>query len=138
MFKKGNLYLLQDINRRVGGTKRGFLTHENGRVVCGRFSKYEHPLAPDVVFVWDGRQDKADNRRSNYFWAKQFCEQDNPIPVFVRVNTYEWEYKGLYRVDRAAEEEETILRYKKKAGREIRDLVMVLFLEEVDEPGGFI
>ncbi len=100
------------------GGIQGYLPHKNGKVVAGCFGLESNPEAPDVVLVGSGPQTVR--------WARVLCDQEHPIPVFIKRQPSQWEYVGEYSVDGCSEHSVDLAEYGRKAGR--ANITRVLFL----------
>jgi hypothetical protein len=89
MFEEGKTYSRVEIQRALGGSLDDYLPHQDDRVVCGCFKVSANPSAPRVILI--------DNKPDILHWADVLCEQQYPIPVFVKKGKG-WEYKGKYQV----------------------------------------
>ncbi len=118
MLTQGKLYTRNEIHDLLGGGPQGYLPHKNGRVVAGCLGSKMNPEAPDVVLVGSGPQ--------TVHWAKVFCEQDYPVPVFVKQQPNEWKHVGEYKVEDWTEDPADLQEYGEKAGR--TGITRVLFL----------
>jgi hypothetical protein len=112
------LYTRGEIHDLLGGGTQGYLPHKNGRVVAGCFGLKMNPEAPDVVLVGSGPQTVR--------WAEVLCEQEYPIPMFLKKQPNQWEYFGEYKVEDWTEDPADLAEYGQKAGR--TNITRVLFL----------
>jgi hypothetical protein len=106
---EGKLYTRNEIHDLLGGGIQGYLPHKNGRVVAGCFGLKMNPKAPGVVLVGSGPQ--------TIRWAKVLCEQEYPIPMFVKKQTNEWKYVGDFKVEDWTEDPEKLAEYGQRTGR---------------------
>ncbi len=118
MLTEGKLYTRDEIHGLLGGGIQGYLPHKNGRVVAGCFGLKMNPEAPDVVLVVSGPE--------TIRWAKVLCEQEYPVPTFLKRQASQWEYVGEYRVDGWTEYPADLAEYGQRAGR--TNITRVLFL----------
>lgn len=120
MFQFGSCYTRQEIHEKIGGGIQDYLPHVKGKVVCGCFRKDTNPGAPDIVLPGKGRDIER--------WAAVFREQRNPVPIFIKQDTNEWQYVGDYLVDRWSNDKQVIAIHEpiSRTGR----VTSVLFLRE--------
>lgn len=119
MLIKDQTYTRGEIHELLGGGTQDYLPHKDGKVVCGCFRKWsEQPDAPDVILAGRGTD--------IYRWAEVFCDQNYPVPVFVKQESNRWEYVGNYQVDRWSEEPAVIAEQKRRSGREAISRVLYL------------
>lgn len=114
----GHTYTREQINAIVGGGVQSILPTKNGRVVCGCFKLDTNPDAPEEVLVAAGPQ------RENS--ARTVVLQQTTIPVFVKGEVGEWEYKGLYRATRYLHNEHPLLADEARAKRP--DVAGILYM----------
>jgi hypothetical protein len=74
---------------------RGFLPHEDGRVICARLRLDYNPGAPEIILPGDDE----DVRR----WASVLCKQGGAIPVYIWRESACWEYVGEFEVESFSE-----------------------------------
>lgn len=89
MFERNKGYKRSEISRLLGGWVQDYLPHSAGRVTYGAFSNDLNPDAPSIVLPGTGEEIER--------WARVLCEQQDPIPVFVKRRSNEWNYMGTYR-----------------------------------------
>lgn len=67
-----------------------------------------NPDAPELILAGEGiRVQRV---------AQALCKQDEPIPVFMKRKVNEWEYLGIYRVDRCTNSPQEIEKRAQKQG----------------------
>lgn len=121
-FKKSRLYTRDEIYSEVGGgSKQSYLPNKNGNVLCACLNQRENPSAPFIILAGKG----PEIQRSSVM----LCDQKGPIPVFVKRNVNEWEYMGMYEVERWAEKQADIDNYNRTAQR--ADITRIIFMKEV-------
>ena len=85
----GTLYTREQIRTESGGGDlQSYLPHSNGNVLCGCFDPNINDRAPYEIDLGAGR----DVIR----YAKRLLEQDSPVPVFLKRDTFAWEYVGRF------------------------------------------
>src|ERR1700735_4127126 len=89
--KIGKLYRWPQVQH--WGGEQCFLAKRSGHIVCATLVKKHNPGAPGVMFVGI--------KKRNIQRAKEFCEQKEPIPVFIGEGN-EWRYVGRYVYARTA------------------------------------
>jgi hypothetical protein len=119
VFERGKQYSRKDIQRELGGGLMDYLPHADGVVVAGCFSKELNPQAPTVVLPGTGPEIEH--------WARQFAEQSDSIPVFIKQRSNVWYCMGDFRCVDLSLDEATIAEHAARADR--TDVTMVLFLE---------
>jgi len=126
-FQLGECYSRTFISRELGGGIRNFLPHKGNAVVCGCFTRKKNPDAPQEILPGD-----SDDRVR---WARQFSNQEYPVPVFIKEQRNSWRYMGMWRVQEKTEKSERpeeIARANVRAHR--TDIAMILRLVEVEGP----
>jgi hypothetical protein len=122
MFKIGEIYKREGIQKKLGGPKRGFLPMVKGRVVCGFFYHQLNPDAPDIILPGDLKPIQEA--------AEMFCRQRFPVPIFLARNDF-WEYVGDYRVESWTENKKEIALHERRAKAKVNRTVpisRILFL----------
>jgi len=90
--------------------------------MCGAFKIQANPDAPSVVLPGLGPQIRHS--------AEVFARQTEPVPIFIKRATNEWEYVGNFHVQRYSESARDIGLHARRAARK-GDVSSVLFLERV-------
>jgi len=90
-FLLGDTYTREEIHQQLGGDQQSYLPHVDGVVVCACLRPDSNPEAPRRLLVGEGH----DIQR----WGHQLTQQDAPIPVFLRADSHEWRYHGMYEVE---------------------------------------
>lgn len=87
-FILGNTYTRDEIHNQLGGEKETYLPQKNGKIVCGCFNPDLNPQAPCIILVGNGSRiiEKA----------QILSKQESCIPVFVKLESGKWEYKGNF------------------------------------------
>ncbi len=121
MFKMGNLYTRDEIHQEVRGSVRSYLPTVGNIVVAGCFNRSTNtnPDAPDIVLPGHGKIIEKT--------AKQFTSQGNAVPIFIKQAVNEWQYVGLYKVQRQSFDKKDIQHHAEKANR-LGTVSSVLFL----------
>lgn len=117
-FKEGHSYSRKKISEILGGDEQSYLPSHHVHIVYGAFRLDVDPDAPNVILP--GPEKRV------YETAKQFCAQEYPIPIFLRVKTNTWEYVGNYKVDRWTEDPKIIAKHEGASDR--HDVSRVVFL----------
>jgi hypothetical protein len=120
VFPLGNKYSRKEISKLVGGSEIDFLPTEDKQVVCGCVTRGHNPEAPDVIIPGTGKVIERE--------AKIFCEQDYPIPIFIKRRVNEWEYVGHYKADRFSIEPIDIAKHHKGSITPQNEITRVIFL----------
>ncbi|WP_161884199.1 hypothetical protein [Deinococcus alpinitundrae] len=119
--QEGKAYSRVEINALLGGSLQSFLPDKDGRVVAGCLSLEWGPHAPREIL--------AGSTLGVSRVAKMLCEQQEPIPVFMK-EPGGWVYAGMYRVGHWTEDPTVLATYAKEAGRDDQ-LSRVVFLIHV-------
>ena len=115
----GNAYTREQIHSLLGGGAQSFLPMKNGRVVCGCFRLDTNPDAPKEILVGVGEQ----RVRS----AQVTKLQDSAIPIFLKRQSDEWEYVGMYKATRYLDKAHHLLEAEERAKR--TDVAGILYME---------
>ena len=121
IFKIGESYTRDKIHEAFGGEKETYLPQSGKKIVCGCFSLEANPQAPNEILV--GNAPKVIEK------AEILIGQIEPIPVFIKRASNNWEYKGIYRFRKHSKDKKIIHEKERSSGRE--DLVMIIYLEKV-------
>ena len=124
IFEPGKLYTRNQIHTAVGGSTQSYLPTMNGTVVAGCFKRSPdtNPDAPDIVLPGNGpRIQQA---------ARQFTAQGNAVPIFMKQAVNQWQYVGMYKVERQSFDKSEINRHAARAKR-INDVSSVLCLKKL-------
>lgn len=115
----GAFYTRESIRNEVGGGDlQSYLPHSAGNVLCGCFDPRLNMRAPFEIDLGDG----PDVIR----YARQFRRQGTPVPVFLKRDTYAWEFVGPFRAIDFNQDRRDL--YPAQPFRR-RDAVAVLYLE---------
>ncbi len=120
-FTLGQKYSRKEIHSVLGGSEIEYLPTEKDRVVCGCFTINHNPEAPNIVIPGTGKVIERE--------AKIFCEQDYPIPVFIKHRPNEWEYVGHYKADRFTTDPADIAAHHKGSITPLNQITRVIFLK---------
>jgi ribosomal protein S27E len=120
-FTVGRKYSRREISAVLGGSEVDFLPTNDKHVVCGCFTLEHNPEAPDIVIPGTGKVIKRE--------AKLFCEQDYPVPIFIKRRTNEWEYVGDYKAVRFSTSPEEIAARQKGSITPLNEVTRVIFLQ---------
>jgi hypothetical protein len=115
-------YKRDDIYAQLGGEKETYLPQKNGKIVCGCFNPKENPQAPYIILVRSG--EKIEKK------AQILSKQEGCIPVFVKQETNQWEYKGNFICIRYSTEPAEIecVGAKKISNRDREDITGILYM----------
>lgn len=97
-----------------------YLPTDNKRVVCGCFTLDHNPEAPDIIIPGTGKVIERE--------AKLFCEQDHPVPIFIKRRPNEWEYVGHYKAVRFSTDPKDIAAHHKGSITPLSEVTRVIFL----------
>jgi len=120
-FVLGRKYTREEISKILGGSEIDFLPTEKGKVVCGCFTLDHNPDAPNVVLPGTG---SVIERR-----ARIFCEQEYPVPIFLKCRVNEWEYVGDYKAVRHSTDLAEIAAHHKGSITPLSEVTRVIFLQ---------
>lgn len=120
-FTIGKLYSRKEISAALGGSEIEFLPTVNKLVVCGCFTLDHNPEAPAIVIPGTGRIIQRE--------AKQFCDQDYPIPIFIKRRVNEWEYVGDYKAVRHSTDPAEIAAHHKGSITPLHKVTRIIFLQ---------
>jgi hypothetical protein len=92
----GRIYTRQEISDLLGGSIQAYLPVANGRVVCGCFFRSEamNPNAPEEVLFGTSGDSRDINKSADLVF--QQGQQGEAVPVFLKIDSGEWEYHGDY------------------------------------------
>ncbi len=121
VFFVGHKYTRKAISKILGGSEVEYLPTENKRVVCGCFTLDHNPEAPNIIIPGTGKVIQRE--------AKQFCEQDYPVPIFIKRRTNEWEYVGHYKAMRFSTHPADIAAHHKGSITPLSEVTRVIFLQ---------
>ncbi len=132
---EGNYYLLKDVHNYLGGNQKGFLIHNKNNIVGAHFNRFIQPLAPDTVFVWQTiSNSQSKHPKRNSVLANQWIEEKTSIPIFVSTkNSYEWEYKGKYKIGKVRKSPKDLKALMDEFPRKDHKIIMALDLKKVPE-----
>ena len=119
-FTIGRRYSREEISAALGGSEVEYLPTHNGHVVCGCFTLEHNPEAPDIVIPGTGKVIERE--------AKQFCEQDYPVPVFIKRRVNEWEYVGDHKAVRFSTDPAEVATHHKGSITPLKEVTRVIFL----------
>lgn len=88
----GKIYTHDFICKMFGGDAKSgtYLPQRQQTIVCGCFTSTMNPDAPECVLVGNGTRVLAK--------AEKLAAQDGAIPVFLKLETNQWEYRGKYEL----------------------------------------
>lgn len=121
VFSLRTKYTRKAISEILGGSEIEYLPTENKRVVCGCFTLDHNPEAPDIIIPGTGKVIERE--------AKLFCEQDYPVPIFLKRRPNEWEYVGHYKAGRFSTDPADIAAHHKGSITPLSEVTRVIFLE---------
>lgn len=120
LFQRGAVYPRWQIQHLLGGSGGEYLPNVGGKVVAACITRQFNPDAPSIILAGSGPK----QIRS----AALFCDQKEPVPVFIKVKPSAWEYVGEFLVDRATDDPDEIASAEERAGW--RGVSLVMFLRE--------
>lgn len=86
----GHKYTREQVRTEVGGGDlQSYLPHANRNVLCGCFDPLINARAPIEIDLGAGRDVVR--------YARRLLEQDSHVPVFLKRDTFAWEYVGRFR-----------------------------------------
>ena len=90
--KVGQIYTHDFICNTFGGDAKSgsYLPQSQQTILCGCFTKTMNPEAPECVLV--GNSPRILSK------AERLAAQGGSIPVFMKLETNQWEYKGKYEL----------------------------------------
>ncbi|HEX5323829.1 MAG TPA: hypothetical protein VFW40_08595 [Capsulimonadaceae bacterium] len=119
-FELGAVHTRWEIQRLLGGSGGEYLPNVDGRVVCACITRQFNPDAPAIILAGSGpKQIRA---------AHLFCDQKEPVPVFIKVKPNRWEYVGDFAVEHASDDPSEIAIAEERAGW--RGVSLVMHLKE--------
>ena len=88
----GQIYTHDFICKTFGGDAKSgtYLPQSQQTILCGCFTTVMNPDAPECVLVGNGPRIMAK--------AEKLAAQGGAIPVFLKLDTNQWEYKGRYEL----------------------------------------
>lgn len=122
-FELGRCYPRWQIQHLLGGSGGEFLPNIDGKVVAACITRQFNPDAPKIILAGSGPK----QLRS----AHLFCDQTEPVPVFIKVRPNAWEYVGDFVVDHATSAPEAIRGAEERAGWS--GVSLVIYLKEVSQ-----
>jgi transposase-like protein len=128
VFTVGQKYTRKDISTTLGGSEVEYLPTVDKSIVCGCFTLDHNPEAPDVIIPGTGKVIERE--------AKLFCEQDYPIPIFIKRRPNEWEYVGDYKAARFSTTPTEIAAHHKGSITPISNVTRVVYLAAASRPVG--
>lgn len=119
-FTLGQKYTRREISQLLGGSEIEYLPTENKSVVCGCFTLDHNPEAPNIIIPGTGKVIERE--------AKIFCEQQHPIPIFLKRRVNEWEYVGHYRAEKFSTDPAEIAAHHKGSITPLNKITRVIYL----------
>lgn len=133
MFQLHKSYTRQEIHDVVGGSLQSYLPNKGGQICCACLNTDFDPDAPHVILPGTGKGIE--------YAAKLLVSQDEPIPTFIKRKVNEWEYVGMFRVERFSKDFREIRKYARESNR--TDITMVIYMAPAEQdltglaiPGG--
>jgi transcriptional regulator with XRE-family HTH domain len=119
MFELGTMYTRKKIADLVGGgDHESYLPNLNGRVLAACLRLDQNPGAPYIILPASGdRRERA---------AELLTRQREPVPMFLKRGTDEWEYIGDFVAQRCSRDREELAAQKRMSGRD--DILMVIHM----------
>jgi hypothetical protein len=122
-FHPGKLYSRREIHERVGGSVQTYLPHVSGRVVAACLDPALNPGAPTTILVGEGIGIESA--------ARMLVHQREPVPVFIKLGSGQWEYVGHYAVHKHSTDPSLCADSARESGRDDR-LTMVIQMQAID------
>ena len=122
-FQTGELYSRREIHERVGGSVQTYLPHVSGRVVAACLDPALNPGAPTTILVGEGIGIESA--------ARMLVHQREPVPVFIKLGSGQWEYVGHYAVHKHSTDPSLCADSARESGRDDR-LTMVIQMQAID------
>jgi hypothetical protein len=119
----GQIYTHDFICKTFGGDAKSgtYLPQSRQTILCGCFTTRMNPEAPECVLVGNGPRILAK--------AEMLAAQGGAIPVFLKIETNQWEYKGVFELVSFSKNPSD---FEAKAVDADRDVVAALFFRRVD------
>ena len=122
VFVLGRKYSREEISGVLGGSEIDYLPTEKKQVVCGCFTLDHNPEAPNVVIPGTG----VVIQRT----AKIFCEQEHPVPIFIKRQPREWEYVGHFKAEKFSTDRNEIAAHHKGSITPLEKVTRVIYLKQ--------
>jgi len=90
--------------------------------MCGCFTLEHNPEAPNIIIPGTGIVRERE--------AQQFCEQEIPIPIFIKRQTNEWEYVGDYKAEKYSTDPKEIEAHQNGSITPLDKITRVIFLKQ--------
>lgn len=121
----GNKYTHDFICKTFGGDAKSgtYLPQSKQTILCGCFTSTMNPEAPDVVLVGGGPRIIGK--------AEKLLAQGGAIPIFMKLGTNQWEYRGLYELQNISRETTDIEARAVAADR--NDVIAALFFRRIGD-----
>ena len=122
----GQIYTHDFICKAFGGdTKSGsYLPQSQQTILCGCFTTSMNPEAPECVLVGNGPRILGK--------AEKLAAQGGSIPVFLKLETNQWEYKGQYELLSFSKNSSDF--EAKAVAADRNDVAAALFFRRIEEP----
>jgi hypothetical protein len=114
-----NILTTKEVAERTAGGDSYVRTKE-GKVMGLAITKKKNPKAPSIITVSMGPFIVKN--------AELLADTKTPVPVYLKLGTNQWLYKGKYRVSNYSLERVDIEEYH--GSREIEEIHGILFLEK--------
>ncbi|ELR63098.1 5-methylcytosine-specific restriction enzyme A [Photobacterium marinum] len=124
MFKKGQKYSRKEISSLIGGQIQGYMGTRQKKVIGVYLELSSNPNAPSEILCGSGK-----DIAKHGLWLSQ---QHEPVPIFLKRRTNEWEYQGVFSVSSTIVDESILENIRFQAGREYK-LSRAIYLQEVSE-----
>ncbi|CAK2429260.1 HNH endonuclease [Vibrio crassostreae] len=124
MFKKGQRYSRKEISALIGGQIQGYMGTRQKKVIGVYLELSSNPNAPTEILCGSGK-----DIAKHGLWLSL---QHEPVPIFLKRKTNEWEYQGLFSVSSTIEDESELEEIRCQAGRDYK-LSRAINLQEVSE-----
>lgn len=116
-FEEGHFYTRTQIHEGLGGEEQIYLPSKSGKVVCACLRRDKNPEAPRIIYC--GILEKVMRA------GEMLASQTEPIPVFIKSEANEWEYIGMYSVDRVTTNPEELKQHSLEGKRKLSRVIFM-------------
>lgn len=122
-FMIGKVYSYESVSEPFGGPDNFGLPYVSDRVTCARLNPAKNPDAPYTVPIATGPRNREAGRT--------LAEQEASVPLFLKDDTDEWRYIGLYKSVDTTEDDEILADHIAKTDRD--EIDRLVFLEPTEK-----
>jgi hypothetical protein len=121
----GQIYTHDFICQTFGGDAKSgtYLPQSQQTILCGCFTTTMNPEAPECILVGNGPRILSK--------AEKFAAQGGAIPVFLKLGTNQWEYKGRFELRSFTKNPSDF--EAKAVAADRNDVVAALFFRRVED-----